>query len=564
MRNEIKLVSSMEKVFSDMRRGDFREHKYQTALKGEYVSFQVVLNTYDVGRSLHLHAQAESPLGKCDIWEVGEVPAQLPTYEGCNLGDTFDPYYLRCTPGLYPDPLYDTCDTGFRLPWGQSKAVWVRIKVPTDAKPGEYPVTVKVQKVSEYEEIEQILEDTFTIRVIDVELPKPDYLYSQWIHYDCLATYYNVPVFSEEHWEIIGNFFENAVEYGMTACFTPLVTPPLDTQVGTERPTVQLVDVTVENGKMTLGFDKMDRFVDLALSKGFSQFELSHLFTQWGATSAPKVMATVDGEYKRIFGWETPSASPEYIAFLRLLISETKEYFRKRGLLDKCLWHISDEPGLEHIPNYLKAREGINDLLADVVTTDAVSKYEFLEQGLIKSPIVGIDHLEPFFEHGAKDFFTYYCCGHDKAVSNRFFAMPSARNRILGLQLYKYDQITGFLQWGYNFYYTQYSRKAINPFLVTDAHCAFPAGDSFMVYPGENGKPIPSLRQVIFYEGFQDMAALKLLETVMPREEIIAWLDERCGKDGLQFKKYPCDNHGEWAMETRELINKMLEEKLAK
>ena len=93
MRNEIKLTSSMEKVFSDMRRGDFRDHRYQTALKGEYVSFQVVLNTYDVGRSLHLHAQAESPLGKCDIWEVGEVPAQLPTYEGCNLGDTFDPNF---------------------------------------------------------------------------------------------------------------------------------------------------------------------------------------------------------------------------------------------------------------------------------------------------------------------------------------------------------------------------------------------------------------------------------------------------------------------------------------
>jgi len=40
---------------------------------------------------------------------------------------------------------------------------------------------------------------------------------------------------------------------------------------------------------------------------GIQCFEIAHLFTQWGAKHAPKIMATVDGEYRKIFGWETDS-----------------------------------------------------------------------------------------------------------------------------------------------------------------------------------------------------------------------------------------------------------------
>lgn len=62
--------------------------------------------------------------------------------------------------------------------------------------------------------------------------------------------------------------------------------------------------------------------------------------------------------------------------------------------------------------------------------------------------------------------------------------MPSARNRILGALLYKYNAV-GFLQWGYNFWYSQFSKHEIDPFTVTDAGKAFPSGDAFVVYPGE-------------------------------------------------------------------------------
>lgn len=556
---EMKPISSLEKVFLDSAYESFPEHRRQSALWGEWVNFQMVIHTAGIGHSYHMKASVASPLATdIQLFEVGQVPCQLPCYEG-PATPGWDDNYLRTTPGLFPDPLYDTCSEGFRVPWGQCVALWVRLKVPVGTPAGDYPVTVSVSKIDERENATPVLEEQVTVQVIPAEAPAFTAFNSQWIHYDCLATYYRVPVFSEEHWRLIGNYYENAVEYGMTAVFLPLVTPELDTQVGTYRPVVQLVDVTIQNGHMTLGLEKLDRMVNLALEKGFRYFELSHLFSQWGATSAPQVMATVDGEYKRIFGWETPSTDPDFLAFLRQMLTEVLAYFRRRGLDKQCRWHVADEPGGEHLAQYLEARRGIDEVLKDEITLDAVGEYEFYAKGIIKCPVVSINHLEPFFENNATNFYGYYCCGQDRDVSNRFIAMPSARTRILGLQLYKYRQITGFMQWGYNFWYSQLSRKAVNPFLVTDGHAAFPSGDTHSVYPAEDGTAIPSLRQAVFQEGLQDLQALKLLETVMPRQELLELLEKRSGERGLTMTRYPTGS--DWLMETREVINALIAER---
>ena len=117
-----------------------------------------------------------------------------------------------------------------------------------------------------------------------------------------LADYYHVPVFSEEHWEIIENYLHEYVKRGCNMILTPLFTPALDTAVGAERTTTQLLDVKVENGEYVFGFDRVKQWVDLCQSCGIEYFEMCHLFSQWGAKYAPKVVAMVDGEEKQIFG----------------------------------------------------------------------------------------------------------------------------------------------------------------------------------------------------------------------------------------------------------------------
>lgn len=104
--------------------------------------------------------------------------------------------------------------------------------------------------------------------------------------------------------------------------------------------------------------------------------------------------------------------------------------------------------------------------LDETKVIDALSSYNYYEKGIVSKPIVTTDHMEPFLEHGVERLWTYYCADNDAYVSNRLFAMPSYRNRILGYQLYKYN-IEGFLQWGFNFWFTEHATKVIDPYIET-------------------------------------------------------------------------------------------------
>ena len=117
----------------------------------------------------------------------------------------------------------------------------------------------------------------------------------------------------------------------------------------------------------------------------------------------------------------------------------------------------------------------------------------------------------------------------------------------------------GFLHWGYNFYYTRFSKRLVNPFTESDAGGKFPAGDSYVVYPGKNYEPLDSLRLHVFYDGFQDMLALKLLEKLTSKEKATAIIEGELEKP-LTFSEYP--HSAEWILKTREKINSEIKKNL--
>lgn len=136
---------------------------------------------------------------------------------------------------------------------------------------------------------------------------------------------------------------------------------------------------------------------------------------------------------------------------------------------------------------------------------DALSEYALFEKSTLTIPVTATDAIEPFIEKNVENLWAYYAClQYQDSLSNRFFALPSNRNRILGIQLYKHN-IKDFLHWGYNHWYSGLSEKKINPFLNTDAGACFPSGDAYLVYPGKHG-PVNSIRIEVLREAFQDTA----------------------------------------------------------
>jgi hypothetical protein len=134
-------------------------------------------------------------------------------------------------------------------------------------------------------------------------------------------------------------------------------------------------------------------------------------------------------------------------------------------------------------------------------------------------------------------------------------AMPMTRTRVIGSQFWKYN-IEGFLQWGYNFYYSQNSVHKVNPFECTDGDYFVPSGDCFSVYPGDGGEPLETLRIKAFLQALYDLRAMRLAESLCGRDAVLAAMEE--GLDySITFRKYPIAR--DYCDKLREKINAMIE-----
>lgn len=522
---EMKLIHSLEKVFPDEVPVYRPECMLLTGLKGETVSFQAACTCTSFMKN-RVTVTVESPVREhIRVRSVENVPV------GRACLPKVDDNYLKTTSGMYPDLLRELKNGQVDIYPGKWRSLWIDIEIPEDIEAGSYPVEIKLSKDGEL-----LCSSETKITVYDAVLPKQKIMHTEWFYIDCLADYYQVPVFSERHWEIIENFLHEYVKRGCNMILTPLFTPALDTGLGEERTTVQLVDVSVKDGTYSFGFDRLKKWVDLCRECGIAYFEMCHLFSQWGAKYAIKVMADVDGKEEKIFGWHTPAVG-EYTAFLHAFLPALIEKLREWGIADATYFHLSDEPREEHLESFKAAKESISGLLDGFHTFDALSSYEFYKHGLIDKPVPGNNEIEEFLGHGLTDMWTYYCVGQFYEVSNRFMSMPSLRNRIYGLQLYKY-KIIGVLHWGYNFYNTQFSTERINPYIVTDAGGSFPSGDAFLVYPGADGHPEESIRMMVHSQAFYDLRACELLESLAGREFVMELLEEGLCEP-LTFKRYP-------------------------
>ena len=549
-------LSSLNKVFKN-KEPNFSEFTEYSALKNENFCFQIAFKA-EAKEETEINLSVFSPISDCiSLYLVKNIPA------GKNGEERSDSFHYDLNLKEFPDLLMPI-DGKFKVKKGEWHSVWVEV-APEEKKAGKKDIKVS------FETAAGSFEKKFTLTILDdklathVSYKNPEgkiinvdhatmgnkaiaFVGTIGVQLGWLASQSDM---LSEDWKIVENYIRNAVKHGVNMLLTPIFTPPLDTQVGGERPTVQLVGVTKKKGKYTFDFDNFERYVKLCLDCGVEAFEISHMFTQWGAAAAPKIMATVNGKEKRIFGWETTASGKAYTEFLEAFAKEFKKEVNKLGIKKRCWVHVSDEPNSEQLKTYKKAADIVRRLFPDFNSFDALSDIEFYRNGLIKTPVCAEDEAD-IFRKEVKNFWTYYCCTQiSDFLPNRMFAQPSQRSRVLGVLLYKYDA-QGFLQWGHNFWYSQYSKHPIDPFKVTDAGNAFPSGDAFVVYPGKDGQPLNSLRHKVILDAFQDLRALRLLESKTSRKYVLNLIEK--GLDvPLSFRTYP--HESQWLLNLREEIN---------
>lgn len=535
-----RVISSLEKVFC-------RESLDATPMKrfhgagNETVAFQLCCKA---PLACEGTLSIDSELAHCfRIREVGVVPCLYPAHKG-------DPYLLTSDAGLFPDPLLPL--KVWKLTPSNWHALWIDLTIPANFPPGVYPATLRLKLIERKNSVEK--EIPVEIEVLPFALPPQTLINIIWFYADCLMAHYDLEAWEKRHWELLEQYFSNMTSHGINSIFTPLWSVPLDTAEGGERPTCQLLKISCQNGHYRFDFSRLARWIKLAKACGFEYFEMSHAFTQWGAKHAPKIIVRENGRDIQKFGWATDASSMEYRSFLSQLMERLIPFLKRHKLTHKnCFFHISDEPGVNALESYGSVALFFQGILKGYPVIDALSHTDFVHRGLIRRPVPSTNCLEEFTKEDLEQRWTYYCGNWWDGVPNRQLGMSSARCRIFGVMAYLYD-LDGLLNWGYNFWFTAYSKDwRINPFMETNGGRFFLGGDPYLVYPGEDGTPVDSIRHEILREAMQDIRALRFLESLAGREKTLSLIQE-----GLWHKititRYPHET--EWLLDLRYRINR--------
>ncbi len=485
------------------------------AFLGEPASFQLAYRPpLDSGfrdaSPLRVHVEG-APAHLVAMSAVDLVPCTLLAFPGHDDGYEFD------EPGLYPDVLRPIPNGEAPVRFGSWAAVWFDVTTSDPAQAGVHELTVVLSNADGTE----LHREQVTVELTGIELPPLDIVSSHWMHVDALADHYGVEVFSEEHWGLIERFMASAAEMGATSLLAPVWTPPLDTAVGSYRTVVQLIEITAADGGYQFGFDRLRRWLELCRRTGITGVEIAHLFTQWGAKATPGIVVGQE----RAFGWDVTATDPSYRSLMEALLPALQTVLDEEWDREHVVFHISDEPsGEDGLASYLAAKAVVADLLKDWTVVDALSEHSFWTSGAVEVPVVATDHVEPFLKERPERLWVYYCVSQGHEVANRFIGMPSARNRAIGHQLFAAG-VDGFLHWGFNFWYTQYAVQRVDPFAETAAGGAFPSGDPFIVYPGPDGTPWPSLRHRVFAQAMWDHRALQAVRTAHGNDAALDLID---------------------------------------
>lgn len=562
---EFFLASSLQKVFPHRRPTELPQGSTLSLWRGTRGSVQLVYSRMDCQGEMPNQWFKVEILGApctCQMRTVRLIPSDFPCY------GNYDAYYITTEPGLFPDLLEPVTGDEILPLTGQYRSLWLSWDVPDTVKPGCYDITVRISAVIRRKMDNGLFYENqnaadlsyslkFVLRVGSCQLSAQSLIHTEWFYTDCLANYYGTEMYDERHWEIIENFIHAAHRHGVTMLLTPALTPPLDTPRGAVRRINQLVKIKCENGEYYFDFSLLDRWVRLCKKYDMQYLEIAHFFTQWGAEFTPNIVAEVDGEEKRIFGWDHPATGEDYKRFLHAYIPQLRARLEILGYDEKHVYyHVSDEPSQAHLEAYQAARNMVKELVPENQIVDALSSLEFYKKGIVPHPIPGSSEVDEFYRENIPDLWVYYCCAQSRDVPNRFFAQESACTRIMGVLMYLYD-IKGFLHWGFNFYNSKFSGHPIDPYEVSHAEYGFPSGDPFLVYPGKDGDALDSLRAEVQDEGLLDYRALQMLESMIGREKVEKLIYKNSMKTSFTFTDYP-RNH-QWLLDLREAVAEEIE-----
>lgn len=427
----------------------------------------------------------------------------------------------------------------------EDQMLWIDGKIPSSYNKDSIEIKVKAYFTTGYEEEILLTEECLNIEVIDYNMKsvkESDFFLDLWQHPCNWARYYEVPYYSEAHFNIIENFLEGMSNLGQKVIDLIVTDYPWAGQRCYEVHEnannlfeMNIVKVFKKNGEVVCDFSNLDKYVDLCFKHNINkEINLFGLIGNWDAFKFGSPLKDYR-DAMRINYYDKDRKVFDYIKdktdfakYLNLLFN----HLDSKNLLDITKVIVDEPDNIEIFSEnvaFIEKSSGNKNIKYKC----AIHHQEFFEKCDINIEnlslntcelINNIDKLDDIKkELEAKNgYFTWYsCCFPDKL--NVFLDSPLIESRIKGWFTY-YCNLDGFLRWVYGVWPGDLFNNA------TYKKEKWKAGDMFLVYPGKDMKPMDSVRCKNLLFGIQDFIIFKDIESKLSKEEINKELEKLLGK----------------------------------
>ena len=393
---------------------------------------------------------------------------------------------------LVADPI-NTIATTATLKANNVQPIWLSIKIPSNAKQDDYVTTVTVKADKTYQL-------KLTVKVIARTLPTPSqwsFNLDFWQHPAAVARVHNVELWSDAHFDLMRKYYTMLADAGQKNITASIVDEPWGHQTYDDYPS--LVKWTKKkDGSWEYDYSLFDKYISFVMSCGINQRINCYSMVPWKI-----VFQYYDENLGKNTTFTGAIGSDEYNFFWTSMLQDFTKHLKKKGWFSITAIAMDERP--------MPAMQAVIKLLKQIdpewKITLAGEYHPEIEQDIFDYCIASY-HSFPYAilkkrQQQGKVSTWYTCC--TEKYPNGFTFSPAAEHVWLGWYTAA-KNMDGYLRWAYN----SWPKEPLKDSRFT----AWPAGDTFQVYPG----PLSSIRFEKLIEGIQDFEKIKILKEEFKKE----------------------------------------------
>lgn len=371
---------------------------------------------------------------------------------------------------------------------------WVKVKIPADAKVGTY----KGSLTFDHPGISPL---QLEIKVLDHVLPEPsdwEFHLDLWQNPFSVARYYNVPLWSDEHLELMRPIMKILADAGQKVITASIMHKPWNGQTYDHFESM-VTRIKRLDGSWQYDYAVFDKWVGFMMSVGIDRQINCYSMIPWNLS-----FQYFDQASDQLKAIKAEPGTPEFAGYWHPFLVDFAKHLKEKGWFDKTTIAMDERPmkSMQQVIELIKkadphfkislAGNYHPEIEADLYDYCIALRYTFPDDVLSRR------------KAGNQVSTVYTCCS--EPYPNTFTFSPPAEATWLGWYAARY-QFDGYLRWAYNSW-------TKNP-LVDTRFTAFGAGDCFLVYPGGRS----SIRMEKLIEGIQDYEKIRILRQKFEQEK---------------------------------------------